>query len=129
MEGALLTRSLHNGCLLRGWTASWAAKVNMRVVNDGGARSLSFWEAGRQSGGSGSGTGRSCKPGSCGRTERVIVERSSSREGALLCSLVGALASASGSDPAVVQKRAEPYHRSWPLGRLATLLALASSSF
>ena len=48
-------------------------------------------------------------------------------EGALLYSLVGAPASASSSDLAVVPGRAEPYHRSWPLGCLSTLLTLAAA--
>ena len=88
---------------------------------------MSFWEAGRRSGGSCSGAVRSHKPDSCGRTEIAIVELCSSREGALLCSLVGALESAPCSDPVVVPRRAEPYHRSWPLGRLSTLLVLAAT--
>ena len=70
---------------------------------------------------------RSHKPDSCGRIGIAIVELCSSREGALLCSLVGALESALCSDPVAVPKRAEPYHRSWPLGRLSTLLVLAAT--
>ena len=93
------------------------------MVTSGSGRRLSFWEAGRHSGGSCSGAGRSYDLDSCGDTQSAIVQLNSWVGGGLPCSLIGALASAFTSDPVVVQ---EEQSRTTVAGLLAAFHAACS---